>query len=431
MAYRRSSNATWLMLIVLGTASCSALQADEPIGLTDGDWPQWRGQARDAVSPATNLLTNWPDDGPPLAWTATGLGNGQSSVIVAGGSVYTLGQRDGVESLIALDERDGHEIWSTRIGDGVPNSTPTFEGAFVYALGIKGDLVCASARSGKESWRLNILETFGGSVMSNMGYCESVLVDGERVICTPGANDAVLVALNKKSGSTIWKARLPEDAGPKGVDAAAYSSVVISEACGVRQYVQFVGRGVIGVEAESGNVLWTYNRVTTEHANVATPAVQGDYVFCSACYGGGSALIRIIRDGDKLRAEEVYYLEPKTLENHHGGMVIVGDYLYTGTGFSKGFPVCLQWKTGKQMWRPGRGPGLGSAAIMYADANLYFRYENGTTVLIAATPEEYIVRAKFDEPTNLGKAWSHPVIANARLYLRDQDVLNCYDVKRK
>ena len=402
----------------------------EPQAESRTDWPQWRGPRRDAVCRETGLLAQWPAEGPPLAWKITGLGSGHSSIVVARGKIYTMGLRDGVESLIALDERDGGEIWSARIGGGIPNSTPTYDGKLIYALGIKGDLVCANAKDGKEIWRRNIAADFGGTVMTKLGYCEPVLVDGDRLICTPGANDAVLVALNKKTGAVVWKSALPQDVGPRGKEGAGYSSAVISSACGVRQYVQFVGRCLIGVSAETGKTLWTYNRVATEHANVATPIVRDDYVFVSACYGGGSALLRVVRRGDEFDVEELYHLVPKVLENHHGGMVAVGDYLYAGTGFNNGFPVCLEWKTGKVIWRPGRGPGLGSAAVLYADGHLYLRYENGTMALIKATPNKYEVRAKFTEPSSLGKAWAHPVIANGRLYLRDQDVLLCFDVKK-
>ena len=393
------------------------------------DWPQWRGPARSAISAETGLLRDWPSAGPPLLWKREGLGTGYASVVVAGGRIYTMGARDGVGALIALDERDGSEIWRTPVGPGNPNSTPTSDGPWVFALGLGGDLVCARSDDGQVVWSRNLPREFGGSIMSNLGYCESVLIDGDRLVCTPGAQQAALVGLDKRSGATEFQAALPADVGARGKAGAGYASAVVSTAAGVRQYVQFVGRCLLGVSARSGQTLWTYNRVATEHANVSTPILRGDYVFVSACYGGGSALLQVLREGGRVTVKEKYYLAPKVLENHHGGMVMVGDYLYAGTGFNKGFPVCLAWKTGKVMWRPGRGPGLGSAALVCADGHLYFRYENGTMALIEARPDKYTVRAKFVEPSNLGKAWAYPVIANGRLYLRDQDVLCCYDLK--
>lgn len=395
-----------------------------------GDWPQWRGVNRDGLSAETGLLQAWPEQGPPLRWRVDGLGSGYSSVAIERGRVFTMGQRPDGAFLIALNTTDGSELWATSIGQGVPNSTPTVDGDFVYALGLEGDLVCVDAETGEVSWHRNIQSEFDGSVMSDLGYSESVLVDGDRLICTPGAPDAALVALDKKTGETLWQAALPDSVGPNGIDGAGYSSAVISEACGIRQYVQLMGRGAIAVDAESGRTLWTYNRIANAYANIATPIVKEDYVFCSAAYGAGSVLLKVSPDGDGLEAEEVYYLDHKELQNHHGGLVLVGDYLYAGHGHNNGFPLCLGLKTGEIAWRPGRGPGTGSAAVLYADGHVYFRYENGTMALIEATPEAYRVKGQFRAATDNGKGWSHPVIAGGCLYLRDQGTLLCYGLRR-
>lgn len=392
-----------------------------------GDWPSWRGPNRDGISQEKGLLKEWPEEGPPLAWQSTGLGSGYSGVAVAGGKIFTMGRRTDTD-LICLDAKDGKELWATKVGGGEPNCTPTVDGDRVYALGRDGDLLCAKVSDGSEVWRVNYGKDFGGRMMSGWGYSESPLVDGDRLIVTPGAKNAMIVALNKRTGKVIWKSVMP-DLGKKGGDGAAYSSVVISNAAGVKQYVQLTGRGVISVDAKDGAFLWGYNAIANGTANIPTPIVKGDYVFCSTGYGTGAALLEIVRKGSELEAEEVYFLNAKEMQNHHGGMVLIGDYIYCGHAHNEGFPLCIEMKTGKTAWRKGRGPGAGSAAVIYADGNLYFRYENGVMALIEATPEEYRLKGSFKLATLNGKSWPHPSIVDGKLYVRDGKDLLVYDVK--
>lgn len=393
------------------------------------DWPSWRGPNRDGISSEKGLLKEWPEEGPTLAWQSTGLGNAYSGVAVAGGKIYTMGQRRDTD-LICLDGKNGKELWATKVGGGEPNCTPTVDGDLVYALGRDGDLLCARTKDGSEVWRTSFSKDFGGKMMSGWGYSESPLVDGDRLIVTPGAKDAMIVALDKKTGKVIWKSSVP-DLGKKGGDGAAYSSIVISNAAGVKQYVQLTGRGVISVDAKDGSFLWSYNAIANGTANIPTPIVKGDYVFCSTGYNTGAALLEIVRKGSELVAEEIYFLQPKELQNHHGGMVLVGDYIYCGHAHNEGFPLCIEMKTGKTMWRPGRGPGSGSAAVIYADGELYFRYENGIMALIEATPDEYRLKGSFKLATVNGKSWPHPSIVDGQLYVRDGKDLLVYDIKAK
>jgi outer membrane protein assembly factor BamB len=254
-------------------------------------------------------------------------------------------------------------------------------------------------------------------------------VDGDRLICTPGGSKAAVVALDKETGSEMWRARLPS-LGGGGKDGAAYSSIVISEGAGVRQYVQLMGRGLVGVRADDGRFLWSYTRVANKTANIPTPIVKGDYVFASTGYQTGSVLLKLRRSSKGVEADEVYFLNSGTLQNHHGGMVLVGDYLYGGHGHKAGFPVCVEFLTGRVVWNGGRGPGSGSAAVVYADGELYFRYENGVMALIDATPDGYRLKGAFEIPGVEKPSWPHPVVVDGRLYLREQDALLCYDVRR-
>jgi outer membrane protein assembly factor BamB len=400
------------------------------------DWPGWRGPNRDALSPDRGLLTEWKASGPPLAWQSSGLGVGFSSVSIAAGRIYTMGDRAGAQQLIALNQADGKPLWSARVGPpwrdemGGPRGTPTVDGDLVFAIGTEGDLVCVEAATGKERWRRSLTKDFGGDMMSIWKFSESPLVDGDRLVFTPGSKTAALVAVDKTTGKEIWRTATP-DLGPKGKDGAAYSSVVISNGAGVKQYVQLLGRGLVGVRTSDGKLLWSYNRVANQVANIPTPIVRANFVFASTGYQTGSVLLDLQKDGDGVKAREVYFLEANVLQNHHGGLVLVGNYVYGGHGQSKGFPICVEFTTGKVAWGGDiRNAGTGSAAVVYADGNLVFRYQNGTVVLIEASPEGYREHGAFAIPGVKDPSWSHPVVLDGVLYLREQDVLFAYDVRK-
>jgi len=423
-------NATVIFLL-----TCLSFSASEPLAAadpkTDSDWPTWRGPQRNGICLETGLLQEWTQQGPPLVWQTEGLGGGYSSIAVADGRIYTMGRRRRPQSgtfLIALDSKTGRELWSTPCGQGNPNCTPSVGNGMVYALGREGTLICVNAQTGKQVWSTHFPREFGGKMMSGWGYSESPLLDGDRLICTPGAKTAAIAALDSKTGHTIWTTSV-SDLGNRGRDGAGYSSIVVSRGGGVRQYVQMTGRGIISVAADSGKLLWNYNRIANGTANIPTPVISGNYVFCSTGYGTGSALLKVQPGAQGI--EEMYFLGSKDLQNHHGGMILVDDYLYCGHGHNKGLPLCIDLKTGKSQWGPERGPGSGSAAILYADDHLYFRYENGVVALIEATPDSYKLKGSFRMATNNGKSWPHPVIHNGRLYLRDQDALLCYNVRAR
>ena len=397
------------------------------------DWPNWRGPGHDGLSREKGLNTDWPEGGPQLLWESTGCGRGYSSVSVADGRIFTLGRRGNAECLIAFSEKDGMELWATGFGtSGHSNGTPSVDGNRVYAIGRDGDLVCCDVESGRKIWSKRFDKDFGGKMMSGWGYSESPLIDGDQLICTPGGSKAVLVALDKKTGRKIWGTKAPDDLGNKGQDGAGYSSVVISKAAGVKQYVQLTGRGIIGVDAASGTYLWHYNKVANGTANIPTPIASGDYIFCSTGYGTGSALLKLSKKGGSgIKAEEQYFLNSKTLQNHHGGMLLIGKQIYTGHKNNDGFPICVDMESGDVKWGGDtRGPGSGSAAITYFDGHLIFRYENGIVALIEATPEKYNLKASFKPVFQEKESWSHPVVANGNLYLREQDRLMCYDLRK-
>jgi outer membrane protein assembly factor BamB len=424
---------SWCLFFTLAIAA--GISAAERAASTrrSHDWPQWQGPQRNAISDETGLLSSWPPQGPRLIWNVSGLGGGYTTPSIAAGKIFGMGFRGEDEVVWALDETSGKEIWSTHIaqanraigyGDG-SRSTPTVDGDKTYALGVSGDLVCLDTATGKELWHKNLVDDFGGQMMSGWGYSESPLVDGDRLICTPGGANATLVALDKATGAVNWKSMVPHGGG------AGYASVVTAEAGGKRMYIQWLGSALVGVDAADGRFLWRYARVANHTANIPTPIVQGNLVFCSTGYKAGSALLRLVPSGDTVKAEEVYYLPGDVLQNHHGGLVLIGDYLYGGHGHNDGTPVCVEFKTGKIVWKKTTHAGKGSAAVLFADGEVYFRYQDGLMCLVDASPKAYHQTGQFRLPYNSHKpSWPHPVIANGRLYIRDQEHLLCFDVKK-
>ena len=396
------------------------------------DWPQWRGPQRTAISEEKNLLQSWPKEGPKVLWQLSDVGDGYASPAVAGSRVYMLSNRGMDNEFVqALSIDDGKQIWSTRLGGvGNPNqqpsypmarSTPTIEGNFLYAFSSDGDLACMRADSGKIVWTKNVRRDFGGQP-GTWAYSESPLIDGDVLVVTPGGPDATLVALKKSSGELIWKSAVP------GGDRAGYSSAVIINAAGRKQYVQFLDKGLVGVDANSGKFLWRYTQTSGGPANIATPVTKGNYVYSTNARRFGAGLIQLNGTNDGVAAEQVYF--ERDLPNTLGGQVLLGDYLY---GTNQQGPVASEFTTGKIKWR---SESFGPGAVAYADGRLYFHAENGEVALVEATPEEYRERGRFTpagQPKRRDsreRSWSYPVVANGRLYIRDLGNLWCYDVRR-
>ncbi len=382
------------------------------------DWPQWRGPNRDGISAERGLLKSWPAGGPPLAWRATGAGEGYSSFAVANGRLYTLGARGGREYVLAYDVATGKQLWATDHGrrfgndrgDG-PRGTPTVEGNRVYAYGASGDLSVLDAATGKVIWTLNVLQKFGGSNIT-WGLSESPLVLADRILVNAGGPDASIVALRKTDGSAIWRSQS---------DQAGYSSAVVQPLGGLRQAVFFTGQRALGVDVENGRLLWSYGQVSNRTANIATPIVKGNRVFLSSDYGTGAALLEMTAGDGGVRAREVYFT--KEMRNHHASSVLVGDYLY---GFSSAILTAMHFDTGKVAWRD-RSVGKGS--LVFADDRLYLFSENGVVGLAEATPDGYREHGRFTIETGSLPTWSHPVVSGGRLYIRDQNTIYAYTVK--
>ncbi|MBS0267016.1 MAG: PQQ-like beta-propeller repeat protein [Planctomycetes bacterium] len=390
------------------------------------DWPQWRGPARDGHSADTGLLQTWPEAGPALRWKAADIGTGYSAPSIVKGRVYLQTTRGNEECLLILDEKTGAKIVETPIGKvGVnrgpqyPGSraTPTVDGERVYCLASDGELVCLESSSGAVKWRKHLREDFGG-VFGNWAYTESVLVDGDAVICTPGGEDAALVALNKLTGATLWKSSIP-DGG-----TAEYASIMIAQAAGAKEYVTFLRNGLVGVDAKTGKLLWMYNKTIDPGANILTPIVAGDRIFSSGSRTGGG-VVQLKPAGDGVTAEPLYF-DTKVAPSI-GGAVLVDGNIYGTTQQSM---FCADFATGTIHWTDR---SVGPASICFADKRLYVRgYNSGEVALVEPSSAGYKEISRFKQADRSKiQAWPHPVVANGGLYLRDQDVLLSYEVQAK
>jgi outer membrane protein assembly factor BamB len=397
--------------------------------LCANDWPQWRGPDRTGISKETGLLKEWPAGGPKLIWQVKDVGDGFSTPSIVGERIYLLSNKGTDDEFVqALDAKDGKQVWSARIGKVGPNtgpqypgarSTPTVDRQLLFALGSDGDLACLETATGKIRWQKSIRTDFGGKP-GQWAYAESPLVDGDVLVCTPGGSEATIVALNKQTGDVIWKCAVP------GGDPAGFASAVIGEVGGIRQYIQFLGKGLVGVEAKSGRLMWRYNKTSQGSMNIPTPIFHDGAVFSTSTKtGAGLAQLKV--EGENVTATEVFFT-PK-LANHVGGVVLVGDHVYGTTGESL---VCMDFKTGSIAWE-NRSVGKGS--VCYADGCLYVHGEKGDVALVDATPDAYREKGRFalpDQPDRgKSQAWAHPVVANGRLYIRDLGTIWCYDVKAK
>ena len=415
-------------LTALAVIALLAPTLSQSVFAASSEWPQWRGPIRDGLSTETGLLKEWPKDGPPLLWKATGLGAGFSGVSVVGQHIFTMGDQADASHVLALNRDDGKIVWSTKLGKAGapgwggfagPRGTPTVDGGLVFALGQYGEVICVNAADGKEVWRKHLTTDFGGPLME-WGFSESPLVDGEQVLFTPGGPKGTVVALNKKTGDLIWQSK-------DWTDNAHYSSIIIAAIDGVRQYIQLTDKSVAGVAPKDGAVLWKAARKGAT-AVIPTPIYADGHVYVSSGYGIGCNLFKISKDGDTFKAEQVY--ANKVMVNHHGGVLKLGEQLY-GYSDGKGW-TCQNFKSGEAQWQEKEKLGKGS--LLYADGRLYCREEaeKGVVALIEATTSGYVEKGRFTPPDRSGKkSWPHPVIVGGKLYLRDQDVLLCYDVKAK
>ena len=392
------------------------------------DWPQYRGPKRDGVSRETGLLKMWPKGGPKLLWTYRDAGAGFSPPSIVGNHIYCMGSKDKDDVVFALDTNTGKLLWTasagprrlTDWGDG-PCSTPTVDGDYLYAISVLGELHCTNRHTGKHVWHVHLKNDLQGKILHDGRYCESPLVDGDRVICSPGGKGGTFAAFDKKTGKLLWRSK-------DLTDEAVSSSLIVAEIDGLRQYVNLTGKGVAGVAAEDGRLLWK-NSIPAAWIMVATPIHHEDSIYVTTAYGVGCGLLKLKREDQRIKAEVVY--RNKVMKNHHSGVTLVNGLLF-GCSDPIGW-ICQDFKTGELVWEERFGFDKGSFA--YADGHLYCYGESkGEVALVEASRKGWIEKSRFTIPEltriprKKGKIWTPPVIANGRLYLRDNDLIYCYEI---
>ena len=404
---------------------CVGLLAAPPTlgGEDRAEWPQFHGPRRDNIATETGLLRQWPAGGPRLLWTARGIGHGFASVAVGAGRIYTAGDRDGQTILSALD-LDGRLLWQVPNGAAWEGqspgsrSTPTLDADRLYHESPHGDLLCLDAQTGKRLWGMNILAAFGSKNIT-WALSESLLIDGDRLICCPGGPQTAVVALDKRTGRMVWKS-------PSAGDLAGYASPSLGEHQGLRMIFTLTSRAAIAVNAESGELLWRFEHITPFEEMITMPLYHDGHVLIST-RTTGSVLLALDVAGTQCSVREVW--RNKDLDNQHGGIVLVDGYVYGASHVNAdGKWICVDWKTGKTMYAE-RGVGKGS--LTYADGMLYTLSENRTVGLVEATPQGHKVVSQFKIPAGgQGPTWAHPVVCGGRLYLRHGDFLYAYDIRK-
>jgi outer membrane protein assembly factor BamB len=437
-----------LLLALCTLVSGAVLAADKP---GPNDWPQWQGQNRDGKSPETGLLKSWPKEGPALVWTAKDLGAGFGTPSVAAGKIFGTGSRDGKDGVFALNEADGKELWFTPIDttrksdqNNGPSSTPAYADGKVYAVSNNNGVVAKlDATTGKIEWQKSYVKDFGATTPI-WGFNDSVLIDGNLAICATSGIKGALTAFKTENGEAVWSTQLGKIDNQRG--GGGYSSPIKATVAGIPMYIIILDQahGIVGVNVKTGEILWSYNKKCFGGtAQIPTPIVSGDKVWFSTAYNdkaAGAALLQLIPDGTgKFTVKELKTYTKAELTNHHGGMVLVDGYVYMGHGQNNGYPACIDMQTGKLMWKADTYPPRAgaSAAYSFADGHLYVRYQNRLMTLVKPSPKEeenkVVSSFQLPEPNSRshGSSWPHPVIANGKLYIRDQNVLYCYNIKGK
>lgn len=412
------------------STAVAVTQDERETNATGGYWPQWRGPNRDNVSSEKGLLKEWPAAGPPLRWRVDGIGGGIATLSIADGRIYTLGYFEEGEFVSALDQRTGQRAWATRIGPQVNESplmrllsqrAPTVDDDRLYAITAGGRLACLQTGDGHELWSKNYPDDFG-SPRPSWGFCDYPLVDGDRLICTPGGPQASVVALDKRTGKELWRSVVPNGG------RSAYAAVVVTNASGVRQYLVFLEKGLFGLRASDGGLLWNYSKIVSGTANSHTPIVRGDQLLVGNGYGTGLALLKLTANREQVELREEYF-ERIGLDAFRDSSLLVDEHLYACLW--GGLPVCIDWKSGKKTWGPVRLKGDGKTAAVYADDRLYLRQTGGYMSLAEVSPKAFVERGSFVPPDqNATSGSTFPVIAGGRMYLRDEDKLFCYDIRK-
>ncbi len=387
-------------------------------GARAADWPTFLGANRDGISPDTDLLKQWPPEGPKLLWKNERVGPGWSSVAIVAGCVYTTGNEGENQMVLGLDDKTGKELWRAVQGPKARNqydgarSTPTVDGERLYVTGGNGLLTCHSVRDGRTLWKKDMRADFGGK-FGGWLYAESVTVLGQLALVTPGGQHPV-VALDKLTGNTVWASDKPA--------TAAYTSLVPITLNGATLLVCGSQSGLLAIDPKTGSEIYRHPFAADNVANAPTPAFSDGYLFWAVGYRKGGICLKVANAGGTWSFEPVW--TTADFANHPGNYVVAQGRVY---GKGKGGIVCADLKTGKTLWTERGGAGQ----MTWADGLLYsFADQGGKLSLIDPNAESGRVKGSL-QVAGAGNSWSHPVVINGRLYLRYDTNLYCFDVKAK
>lgn len=398
---------TALFVCLLGVSVCFG-----------ADWPQFRGPDRSGKATEGILMKSWPEGGPKLLWSQEGLGKGFASVSVTNGMVYTTGVEDKTCYIYAFDVK-GKPVWKKSLGDGWTGSypgsrtIPTIDGDRLYAMSGQGRIGCYNAATGKNIWSVDTVNEFGAKNI-RWGIAESVLIDGKKVICTPGGSDATVVALDKMSGKTIWTS--------KGLsEKSAYCSPILVEEGSNRFVITMVEKSIVCLDIETGKLIWQIPHETKYDISAVSPIYHNGMLYVTNAYGRGGVMYQLSNNATKWEKK----WEDKTLECHHGGVILVDGNVYGSN--SRGW-VCLDLATGKVNYTE-KVVGKGSA--IYVDGLFYLYGENGELALVKATASAFETISSFQITLGDDKHWAHPAISNGVLYMRHGNTLMAFDIMAK
>lgn len=394
------------------------------LAVSGADWPQWWGPNRDGISPESGLLDQWPAEGLKPLWEAT-LGEGYSSFAVVGDKVYTLYQRDEAQWAVCLNGETGKEVWKKRLEDRFknypgPRTTPTVDGERIYVMGAQGGLACLNRETGEKIWGYNIFEKFGGKNMKWGTAVSPLVVDDALVFHGGNENGPALLGVDKMTGEKRWHAKR-EDGSPVS-GKMGYSSPILRTLAGKEQILFYDGFGLRGVDLESKRLLWEFPWETSYNVNAATPVVQGNHVFITSGYNRGCCLVEVTENEGSWEVHKRW--QNKEMRSHFGSPIFYMGHIY-GYDDAKAI-VCLDWETGRVMWQQ---PGYRKGSLVMADEKFFVLGERGKLALVRPNPEKFDRVSEFQTPLGHRRCWTNPVVANGRLYARDEAKMFCYPVK--
>ena len=421
-------NKLWLLIIIQVTMlSFLSMKSKAQ------DWPQWRGTNRDGIAEKTGLNLNWTDKKPPLKWVFRQAGLGYSSPTIVGTMLYCQGALEEKGFAFAIDTKTGNLKWKQELGtetvpdrENCPRGSITVDGDKMYLIRGIGQIHCLSTVDGKVIWQKDLVTDFNGKIMSRWGYSESPLVDGNLVVCTPGGVDGTMIAFDKNTGAVVWRTT-------EWTDDAGHSSPIVAEVDGVRQYIQQSAKGVAGISAKDGKIVWKIEVPGYRTAVIPTPIYNDHLVYVTSGYNAGCTGIKLTKEGDGIKADTIY--ANRNTVNQHGGVVLMNGYIY-GHSDNAGW-VCQNLKTGEKVWSQRNRDGIARGSIMGVDGHLILLDErSGAFAVAVASPEGWkeLGRMELPERTTIqttdNMVWAHPCVADSKLFLRDHDLLFCFDLAK-